>query len=116
MRWSRTTSRRRSASTRTCTSRSGTPSTGSRRALEDHARRQRGDVKSHEEQPHGLVSKLFPDRGYGFIETPDGIEVYFHKNSVADPGFDRLTVGTEVRFVEEDGEHGPQASTVAAAR
>jgi cold shock CspA family protein len=86
-----------------------------RRELEDHARRQRGDVKTHEESPHGRVTKLFPERGYGFIETPDGLEVYFHRNSVLDHGFDRLAVGTEVRFVEEAGERGPQASTVAIA-
>jgi cold shock CspA family protein len=89
---------------------------GARRALEDHARRQRGWVKDHEEQPRGRVTKLFPDRGYGFIETPDGLEVYFHRNSVLDRGFDRLAIGTEVRFVEEEGEQGPQASTVAVAR
>lgn len=84
-----------------------------RRELEDHARRQRGDVKHHEARPHGRVSKLFPDRGYGFIETPDGLEVYFHRNSVLGHAFDRLSVGTEVRFEEEEGERGPQASTVA---
>lgn len=86
-----------------------------RRELEDRARRQRWDVKSHEEQPRGRISKLFPERGYGFIETPDGLEVYFHRNSVLHHGFDRLSVGTEVRFVEEQGERGPQASTVAVA-
>lgn len=85
------------------------------RELEDYARRQRGDVKSHEERPHGRITKLFPERGYGFIETPDGLEVYFHRNSVLHHGFDRLLVGTEVRFVEEQGDQGPQASTVAIA-
>lgn len=86
-----------------------------RRELEDVARRQRWYVKSHEEQPRGRVTKLFPDRGYGFLETPDGLEVYFHKNSVLHHGFGKLAVGTEVRFVEEQGEQGPQASTVIAA-
>jgi ribosomal subunit interface protein len=86
-----------------------------RRELEDHARRQRWDVKSHEEQPRGRISQLFPEQGYGFIETPDGLDVYFHRNSVLHHGFDRLSVGTEVRFVEEEGERGPQASTVAVA-
>jgi cold shock CspA family protein len=59
------------------------------------------------------VSKLFPEQGYGFIETRAGAEVYFHRNSVLNHAFDRLTTGTEVRFVEEEGEKGPQASTVA---
>jgi ribosomal subunit interface protein len=87
-----------------------------RRELEDHARAQRGDTKTHEQMPHGRVTKLFPDRGYGFIETPDELEVYFHRNSVLDHGFDGLAVGTEVRFVEELGERGPQASTVIVSK
>jgi len=46
------------------------------------------------------------------LETADGREVYFHLNSVLDDSFDRLTVESEVRFVEEMGEKDPQASTV----
>ena len=84
-----------------------------RRRLEDYARRQRGDVKAHEEALRACVSKLFPEEGYGFLETPDGREIYFHRHSVLHPGFDRLAIGTEVRFAEELGEKGPQASTVA---
>lgn len=74
----------------------------------------RGAVKSHAPELHGRVSKLFPQ--YGFLETPDGREIYFHHNSVLDRNFDHLEVGSEVRFVEEDGEQGPQASTVIITR
>jgi cold shock CspA family protein len=63
--------------------------------------------------PRGRVIRLFREEGYGFLETPDGREIYFHRNSVLHPGFDRLEIGTEVRFAEEEGEKGPQASTVA---
>jgi cold shock CspA family protein/ribosome-associated translation inhibitor RaiA len=84
-----------------------------RRRLEDHARRQRGDVKVHENAPSGRVCRLFPEQDYGFLETPDGREIYFHRNSVLHPGFERLEIGTEVRFTEEAGAQGPQASTVA---
>jgi len=56
--------------------------------------------------------KLFSEEGYGFLETPDGREIYFHRNSVIGSDFDRLEIGTEVRFAEETGEQGPQASTV----
>ena len=85
----------------------------SRRQLEDHARIQRGEVGAPEVTPHGRVRLLFPWEGYGFLETADGREVYFHRNSVQDGAFDRLEVGLEVRFVEEPGEKGPQATTVA---
>ena len=79
------------------------------RKLQDYARRQRGTVKLHEIPPRARVSKLFPEEKYGFLE---GREIYFHSNSVLQPGFDELDVGAEVYFVEEQGEKGPQASTV----
>jgi cold shock CspA family protein len=82
------------------------------RKLEDYVRRQRQDVKHHQPAPQGRVRKLFPEGGYGFIETPDGREVYFHANSVLDSKFDDLAIGTEVSFAEESGDKGPQASTV----
>jgi cold shock CspA family protein len=84
-----------------------------RRKLEDYARRHRHDVKSHEPAPHAKVARVYADEGYGFLETPDGREVYFHRNSVLHGQFDGLQPGTEVTFVEEAGEKGPQASTVA---
>ncbi|MBI4516537.1 MAG: HPF/RaiA family ribosome-associated protein [Deltaproteobacteria bacterium] len=82
------------------------------RQLADYARRQRRDVKTHEAAPPARVAQLFPEAEYGFIVTFDGREIYFHKNSVLNHGFARLEVGTEVQFVEEQGEKGPQASTV----
>lgn len=80
--------------------------------LRSYGERQRGDVKSHEVPPHGTVTKLFPD--YGFIQSADGEEIYFHANSVVDGGFDKLETGVEVRFAvaEREGEKGPQATTV----
>jgi cold shock CspA family protein len=83
-----------------------------RRQLEDHARRRRGEIKAHESLPHARVVRVFPEPGYGFLETSDGREVYFHRNSVVEARFEDLEVGTEVRFVEELGDKGPQASTV----
>jgi cold shock CspA family protein/ribosome-associated translation inhibitor RaiA len=83
-----------------------------RRQLEDYARKQRGAVKVSEHSSHARVIRLIPSEGYGFLETADGREVYFHRASVLDGGFDRLAVGTEVRFAEELGEKGPQASSV----
>jgi cold shock CspA family protein/ribosome-associated translation inhibitor RaiA len=60
----------------------------------------------------GLVTKLFREDGYGFLKTLDGREIYFHQNSVLHHDFDRLEIGTGVHFSLEDGEEGPQASTV----
>ena len=81
-----------------------------RRRLLEVERRHRGEVKSHEAVPHGRVSELMPD--HGFIETPEGRTVYFHRNAVLDDAFDELELGSELRFSEEMGEEGPQATTV----
>lgn len=83
-----------------------------RRQLEDYVRKQRGKVKTHETPPHGHILRLEPDEDYGKIETADGREVYFHRNSVIDADFDKLKVGDRVHFTEEVGEKGPQATTV----
>jgi cold shock CspA family protein len=85
------------------------------RKLQDFARRRRGKIKVHESAPVARVARLFPIEDYGFLETSDGREIYFHKNSVLQPGFERLEVGTEVYYSEEVGEKGPQASTVRVA-
>ncbi len=83
-----------------------------RRKLEDFVREQRSDVKHHEETPRAVISTLFHDRGYGFLTTPEGLEVYFHENSVVNEDFNKLKVGMKVRFVKTAGIKGPQASTV----
>jgi cold shock CspA family protein len=72
----------------------------------------RGEEKAHDGQPHGLVEKLFAE-GYGFIRAADDHrQVYFHRNSMLHGDFERLAVGTEVRFSPEEGDHGLQASSV----
>jgi ribosome-associated translation inhibitor RaiA len=84
-----------------------------RRQLEDHVRKSlRRDIKVRETAQHARVTYLDVEREWGWLEPDDGRRVYFHKNSVLG-GVDRLTVGDEVRYTEEDGREGPQASTVA---
>jgi len=70
--------------------------------------------KSHaEQQTIAIVSKLFKDEGYGFLQSAnEDREIYFHKNSVLHNDFNTLEVGTGVTFEEEMGEKGPQATTV----
>lgn len=64
------------------------------------------------EDTTALVTQIFRDEGYGFLKTLDGGEVYFHRNSVLHDDFDRLEIGTGVRCFVQQGEQGPQASTV----
>jgi len=74
------------------------------RQIEDLAREMRDQVKEHVETDRGRVTKFLAGEDYGFIESADGREIYFHRNAVIDGAFDRLKVGSEVAFVEEAGE------------
>jgi len=89
-----------------------------RRLLEDYVRERRGDVKLHMVPDHGWVVRLMPEQNCGFILSADSSEIYFHRNSVTNGGFEKLAVGDEVRFVAQYGEsaQGPQASTVVPIR
>ncbi len=83
------------------------------RQLKKAASLRRGEEKTHNGGPHGLVDKVFAREGYGFIRAiDDNRQYYFHRNSVLHGAFRRLSVGTEVRFTAEDGEEGLQASSV----
>lgn len=82
------------------------------RRLHTFAEKKNKDVKRHETPPHGTVKAVFPD--HGFIRTSDGLEIYFHANSVVDGKFKDVEIGSEVRFaaVEKESEKGPQATSV----
>ena len=74
-----------------------------------HCRRNGGDPDA---TPRGRIARLDYGKECGFIETPDGREIYFHRNSLLNADFDRIEIGDLVRFHEEAGEKGSQASTV----
>lgn len=81
------------------------------RRLKRLSAEQRGDIKRHPAQEvHAIVVRLLD--GYGFLQTTDGRELYFHEHSVLDPGFSALRIGAGLAFTEEAGEQGPQASSV----
>jgi cold shock CspA family protein/ribosome-associated translation inhibitor RaiA len=86
-----------------------------RRQLLELKRIQRGDVKTPGLPPHGRVVRLVEESAsgrYGFLETGNGREIYFHENAIAGMEFEDLEEGMEVRFVESEGNEGPQASLV----
>jgi cold shock CspA family protein len=83
-----------------------------RRRLADYERRRRGDVKRHAGSAQGRISEIDANRGFGRIEADNGRLIYFHRNSVLGSRFEDLTAGILVRFSEEVGDLGPQASTV----
>ncbi|NBC46841.1 MAG: cold shock domain-containing protein [Gammaproteobacteria bacterium] len=74
--------------------------------------RRRDALRPAPDEARGLVVRLFEDQGYGFLRTPDGEERYFHRNAVLHDDFDRLGIGTEVRFEPSTGDAGPAASSL----
>lgn len=83
------------------------------RQLKKLVDKQQGQVKTPAQQDNAaVVIRLNAGEGYGFIKTREGRELYFHRNSVLNDDFDRLVVGSGVRFAAAEGEQGPHASTV----
>ena len=58
------------------------------------------------------MSQIFPLHVYGFIKTPDGRDVYFHRHAISDNDYRLVDIGSEVFFTEEEGTDGPQAAHV----
>jgi cold shock protein len=66
--------------------------------------------------PAGTIKKIVQDKGFGFISTSDGTDVFFHHSTVADQQFDSLEVGQSVEFTIDNannkGGKGPRAASV----
>ena len=63
---------------------------------------------------NGEVKRLKFDRGFGFIRSARGEEVFFHRSAVVDGTFDGLREGQEVSFDLEQSPRGPRARNVRA--
>ena len=84
-----------------------------RRQLEDYGHRLRRETKTHPQEFTGLVARLVPEEGYGFIRRADGNELYFNADNLVNISFDQLQEGHEVKFIEEMAAEGPQAKRVS---
>lgn len=60
----------------------------------------------------GKVKWFNPDKGYGFIETEEGNDVFVHFSAIQSEGFKTLEEGQTVEFEVVEGERGPQAANV----
>jgi len=82
------------------------------RELHDFRTVRRGVVKEPGPRPRGRIVRVFPDEGYGFIETEAHREVYFHANAVHGIPFAQLSVNMVVDLDIEAGHAGLQATRV----
>jgi len=84
-----------------------------RREIEEYERKRRRDVKKLQSPAHAFIVALFhEEEQYGFIQSEEGREIYFNRNSLLNERFESLKVGMKVRYHEERGEKGAQASSV----
>jgi CspA family cold shock protein len=67
----------------------------------------------------GTIKKLVSDKGFGFIQTGEGSDIFFHHSTVQDGQFDNLREGQHVEYTVEQGGgrggKGPRAATVVPA-
>jgi len=60
----------------------------------------------------GKVKWFDSAKGYGFIQTDEGNDVFVHYTGIAKEGFRGLDEGQSVSFEITDGKRGPQATSV----
>lgn len=85
------------------------------RQIEEYSRIRRKEVKAEAPgQNYARVVRLYPEQDYGFIETREQHNIYFHRAVVRDGSFDDLELGSEVLYTlaPEEGSMGPMASNV----
>ncbi|MBN2284149.1 MAG: cold-shock protein [Deltaproteobacteria bacterium] len=62
--------------------------------------------------PEGKVKWFNERKGFGFIETDDGKDVFVHHSAIQVAGFRSLQEGQSVTFDVVQGQKGPSAENV----
>ena len=62
----------------------------------------------------GTVKWFNESKGFGFIEQPNGPDVFAHFSAIVSEGFKTLAEGQQVEFTVTTGQKGPQAENIRA--
>ncbi len=60
----------------------------------------------------GTVKWFNSEKGYGFITSDEGNDIFVHYSALNQEGFKTLNEGDKVEFEVVEGDRGPQASNV----
>ena len=61
--------------------------------------------------PEGTIKRL-TDKGFGFIDTGTGRDVFFHMSNLEGVSYDELQEGQRVTYTDGEGPKGPRAENV----
>ncbi|HEV3302547.1 MAG TPA: cold-shock protein, partial [Planctomycetaceae bacterium] len=70
-------------------------------------------LKDLDRMPQGTIKKK-TDKGFGFITTENGTDLFFHSSNVDGSGYEGLREGQKVSYTEGRGPKGPRAENVRA--
>ncbi len=57
----------------------------------------------------GTIARVM-DRGFGFIKTEEGVDLFFHRNDLEGVEFNSLQAGQEVEYEKSEGKEGRPAA------
>ncbi len=57
----------------------------------------------------GTIARVM-DRGFGFIKTEEGADLFFHRNDLEGVEFNSLQAGQEVEYEKSEGKEGRPAA------
>ena len=68
-------------------------------------------IEELEVMAEGTIKKL-TDKGYGFIQTDGGTDMFFHSSNLEGVSYDQLFEGQRVTYTDGHGPKGPRAENV----
>jgi CspA family cold shock protein len=71
--------------------------------------------EEYNQMAEGSIKRL-TDKGFGFIATESGRDLFFHRSALEGVSFDELHEGQRVEFTEGQGPKGPRAEVVRPTR
>ena len=60
----------------------------------------------------GKIKMFNKEKGFGFIRSTDGKDVFFHYSSILQEGYKTAEPDEEVEFEVEESDRGPRAKNI----